>query len=348
VSLREAADREDRRGAPARAAAAARATLPRVHPSPLAVLAVAAVLVFAVYLVTSLRPEPQPQREHQPKVVAREAPAAALDQAIEGFGSAWLVDAGAHRLLRMDPATRRVHARIAIPGRVAVNIGPGGLWATQVTGNTFRLVRIDPRTNRVAARIRVPGHPGGIHDFGAPVPVGDGVWVVGPNGVVRVDPATGRPTKELAVAENGYAVRDAAALGGDLWVLVSDGTVHRLDGRTGATRAVLRVPFGRALVPMGGALYLADETQLARMDPATGRLLWRAAIPQIAALASIDGRVWAETPGTSGDRVVAVDPRDGRTVASVQVGEFNATWMGAVGPELWLTTSSGHLVILAP
>ena len=205
VSLREAADREERRGAPARAAATARATLPRVQASPLAVLAVAAVLVFAVYLVTSLRSQPQPQREHQPKVVVRTAPAAALDQATEGFGSAWLVDADAHQLLRMDPATRRVQARIAIPGGVAVNVGPGGLWGTQVTGNAFRLLRIDPRTNRVAARMRVPGHPGGIHDFGYPVPVGDGVWVVGPNGVVRVDPAAGRATKELAVATNGYA-----------------------------------------------------------------------------------------------------------------------------------------------
>ena len=174
------------------------------------------------------------------------------------------------------------------------------------------------------------------------------MWVVGSNGAVRVDPATGRAARKLAVAHDGYAVRDAAAVRGDLWLLVSDGTVRRVDGRTGAAKAVLHVPFGGALIPMDGRLYLADETRLASLDPATGHLLWIAPVPDIGGLAATAGRIWAETSGHSGDRVVAIDPASGRTVAAVQVGEFNASGLLAIRAELWLTTSRGHLIILRP
>jgi outer membrane protein assembly factor BamB len=302
-----------------------------------------------VYLLTSLRSQPQPQHEHQPKVVTRTAPATALDQAVEGFGSAWLLDTDAHRLLRMDPGTRRVTARVAIPGDVSIAVGDQALWMTQNRPTAFRLLSLDPRTDRVVDRIRVPQHSGGPSGGGFPLALDGGVWVMGATGAVRIDQRTGRVTASLTVARNGYTVSDATVFEGDLWVLVSDGRVHRLDGRTGASKAVLRVPFVRAgFVGAGGGLYISDGTDLARMDPATGRLLWRAAIPQIGAFAAIDGLVWAETPDTGGDRIVSIDPRDGRTVASVPVGEFNARWMSAIGPELWLTTARGHLVILAP
>ena len=343
VALREAADRQEQRGAPARAAAAAQATLPRVrYGAALAALTAAAVIAVAVLAATTLRPAPE--APNKPKVVTRLAPGGSGDELLPAFGSAWLVDRNGNRLLRIDPSTRRTIARIAIPGISAADVGDGALWITQRTSTSLLLLKLDPRTNRVVAREHVPG--GRV--FGFPLAMRGGVWVVNGDGVVRLDPRTGKATSTVDLSRRGYLVRDAAVLDGDLWVLISDGTVHRLDGRTGASKGVLRVPIVGGLLPVAGNLLLVDNAQLALMDPATGRLRWRAAVPQVGALAPAHGRIWAETPGRRGDRVIALDPRTGHTVASVEVGEFTARWIAPVGPELWMTTAGGKIAILRP
>jgi outer membrane protein assembly factor BamB len=346
VALREAADRREQRGAPARAAAAVQATLPRVrYGAALAALAAAAVIAVAVLAATALRPAPE--APNAPQVVTRLAPGGSGDELLPAFGSAWLIDRTGERVLRIDPSTRRTTARIAVPGIVAADPGGGALWVTQTTPTSLLVLELDPASNRVVTRMRVPGR-GGRHDFGFPLAVGGGVWIVGGDGVVRLDPRTHQVTSAVDLSRHGYLVRDCAVFDGDLWALVSDGTVHRLDGRTGATKAVLRIPVVGGLIPVAGGLLLVDNAHLALMDPATGRLRWRTAVPQVGALAPSDGRIWAETPGRGGDRVVALDPRTGRTVASVHVGEFTATWMARVGPELWMTTAGGKIVILRP
>ena len=46
--------------------------------------------------------------------MARLTPGGALTQVVSGFGSAWLVDTDPQTLLRINPATRRVTARIPL------------------------------------------------------------------------------------------------------------------------------------------------------------------------------------------------------------------------------------------
>ena len=346
-ALREAGDREQRRGSPARVAAAARGTFSGLEPTAaMMIVAVGAVLALGAYLLATFRAEPA--RAPEPTVVARLAPAAALDQVLSGFGSAWLVDTDAHALLRMDPATRRVTARIPVAGTVGAAVGHDILWVGQNRTNSFRLLRVDPQTNRIVARIRVAKPSGGYVAAGFPVPLGHAVWIVGPDEAVRVDDATNRATKAVTIARRGYGVRGATAFDGDLWALLSDHRVLRLDGRTGARKAVFRVPLGAAILSYGSALIVADDTELGRVDPATGRVLWRLAIGRIGALADVGGLIWAEAPGGRGDRVVALDPRSGRIVSSVHVGDFGVNWMSRVGSEVWMTTAGGHLIILRP
>lgn len=61
--------------------------------------------------------------------------------------------------LRIDPATRRVRARIPVPGDARVATGAGAVWALAgdllyaADQGPVRLLRIDPATNRVVARI---------------------------------------------------------------------------------------------------------------------------------------------------------------------------------------------------
>jgi hypothetical protein len=347
TALRDAADREERRRAPSRAAAAARATLPRVQPRfALAGLAAAALLALVVALAATRSPEPaQPS---VPKVVARLAPAPSVSQVRYGFGSAWVVDPDSQRLLRMDPSTREVTKAFAIPGIKELDVGRDAIWITEVTPSDLRLLRLDPKRNDLVGQTRIPGHPGGPHDGGFPVAVGDGVWVVDVEKAVRVDQATRRVTGSIRLKARGYNVRDATPFDGDLWVLRADGTLRRFDAATGAQKARFHAPIAGGMLGTSLGLFIGNHDHIARLDPKTGRVLWRATVPEIGAVAAQDGRLWLETPGRAGDRVVALDPHTGRTVASVEVGEFSATWMAPVRSELWLSAQNGHIAVITP
>jgi streptogramin lyase len=341
-ALREAADREERRTARKRALLTASARVPRLAGGvPVgAVLALGVVLLVGVYALLATRPEPaQPPG---PKVVARLTPGGVLDQVQAGFGSAWAFDRIDDKLLRLDPATRRVTARIGVRAGIAVSVGSDAVWVTEGVND---LVRIDPRTNRVAARIPLER---GAFSGGVPLPIGNTVWVVGEQRALRVDARTNRITKAITVAHSGYAVRGGAVLDGDLWLATSDLRLVRLDGRTGAVEATFRAPFGGELAAFAGGLYLASPTEAARLDPATGRITWRARYADVGAAAEARGLIWVESRDRNGDRVIAIDPRNGRLVTSVHVGEFGVLSLGRVGSELWMTTAGGHLIVLRP
>jgi outer membrane protein assembly factor BamB len=346
VALREAADREERRRAPWRALATARATVPRVQPNlALAALVGALVLAAGVYGVASFRTDDAAPAG--PRVVTRLDPAGGLDLIVQGFGSAWMVDTDSLTLLRMDPATRRVTARIPLGGRMQITAGRGALWVGLTKDNEFRLLRIDPRTNRIAARLRTPDVPGGSA-LGAPVIVGGNLWLLTAEAAQRIDPADGHAIATVRTARNGYTTRSFAATGGDLWVQTSDGRLQRLDGATGRRKAAFRVPDGSFVGDLGmDGLFVGDATTLSRVDPRSLRPLWRTTIPSIGAGVAADGKLWVEAPDRQGDRVLIVDPRTGQVMDSVHVGEFGAQWMTPVGAdEVWMTTAGGHVVIL--
>jgi streptogramin lyase len=345
VALRDAADREERRRAPSRAIATAWAKLPRLQASPvLATVVAGLVLAGAIYGATSFRSEnPAPAG---PKVVARLAPAGALDQAVPAFGSVWLADTDSEALLRMDPGTRRVTARIPLGGRMAIARGRGALWVTLFNEDGLRLLRIDPRTNRIAARLRLPDVPGGW-GFGLPVVVKDNLWVLGGEAAVRIDQTSGRAASTVRTARDGYLMRSFAASGGALWVQISDGRLLRLDGATGKREAALRVPEGAGITDLGmDALFIVDRASLSRVDSRLHEL-WRTPIPSIGTAVAAHGKLWVETTGRRGDRILTVDPRNGSVGQSIDVGEFGAKWIDPVGSEeVWMTTAGGHVVIL--
>lgn len=79
-----------------------------------------------------------------------------------------------------------------------------------------------------------------------------------------------------------------------------------------------------------------------RADPVTGDAIWRtrlggrgaATAIAVGPAAVVDGRLWLETSDTDrpGDRLVAIDPRTGRVVSSVHIGDFGAVGLARVGP----------------
>jgi DNA-binding SARP family transcriptional activator/DNA-binding beta-propeller fold protein YncE len=80
-----------------------------------------------------------------------------------GYNAVWVVCYWDQQLLRIDPDTRRVVARIPIgAGPLSVAAGNGGVWVTN--RDDRNIMRIDPRTNKVVATIplKAPLSPQGI------------------------------------------------------------------------------------------------------------------------------------------------------------------------------------------
>jgi DNA-binding SARP family transcriptional activator/DNA-binding beta-propeller fold protein YncE len=72
-----------------------------------------------------------------------------------GYGSVWVVCYWVRWLVRIDPSTRRVMARIPLgAGPLDVAAGADGVWVSNRDSRT--LSRIDPQSNEVVAEIRFP------------------------------------------------------------------------------------------------------------------------------------------------------------------------------------------------
>jgi YVTN family beta-propeller protein len=146
-----------------------------------------------------------------------------------GGGSLWVANHNASTVSRIDQATGKVLADIAVPSEPhRVAWGAGAAWVGNWHDNSVS--RIDPETNRVV---------------GSPIPIGfragnlvvgaGGVWVTSdyrvdgaPTDVVvvRIDPRTNRAVETIAVG--GHPI-DVAATEGAVWVSVADpGTVLRI------------------------------------------------------------------------------------------------------------------------
>jgi DNA-binding SARP family transcriptional activator/DNA-binding beta-propeller fold protein YncE len=89
-----------------------------------------------------------------------------------GFGSVWVVCYWRQEVVRLDPSTRRIVARIPVgSGPLSVSTGGGAVWVTNRDSRTVS--RIDPRSNATVAtvRLRAPLSPQGV------VARPEGVWV---------------------------------------------------------------------------------------------------------------------------------------------------------------------------
>jgi DNA-binding beta-propeller fold protein YncE len=146
-----------------------------------------------------------------------------------GSGAVWASVHGVG-VLRIDPASARVIARIPVMTEAPPAVGADGIWVVccgaGTRGGDGRLSRIDPATNRIVTRIRLPGRPDAV---GAGI---RGVWVRGALGPVwHVDPATNLVVASVRVP-GGLGGQAGSVLVGPDAVWVSDpnfGRVLRID-----------------------------------------------------------------------------------------------------------------------
>jgi YVTN family beta-propeller protein len=173
-------------------------------------------------------------------------------------------------LVRVDPGSRTVRARIdlpagrthARPGLDAIAVSGDAVWAVapdggvvQVRGDAVTAAR-GPRALAVAAG-------------------GDAVWVLGEGGEVgRIDPAARRVTDPVKLPASSLS--SLAVDGETAWATApADGTLWRVDAGTPPSTRTIEVGVGAASVAVGaGAVWVANPLAgtVLRVDPATNRV----------------------------------------------------------------------------
>ncbi len=84
-----------------------------------------------------------------------------------GHGSLWIPTDG--QVLRIDPRTARIAARISVPAvgeSSVVAVTPAGVWVAPASNRT--VVRIDPTTDRVVKTVRVGFYPVALRSHASP------------------------------------------------------------------------------------------------------------------------------------------------------------------------------------
>ena len=174
-----------------------------------------------------------------------------------GAGGVWVVSMeknGAITLLRVDPATNRITAQVALSGSYettpSITVKNGAVWVA----SGGKLQRIDPANNTLVASFDVPGQ------LIAPQPSGDPVWLTGGSGMIpallRFEPTSGRVT-------GTYPVRGYIHAGGDdhIWSAGGYGSFSafdtKQDAETGDPTYLGAEPSGYGLTSGFGSVWVA-------------------------------------------------------------------------------------------
>ena len=343
LQLRAAAQREERRGAFSRRAAHARLSLPAAPMVAAATLAVA--LLVAIVVVGGLRwggDEPVTA----PRVVADVALADNLGAISSGSGAVWAVDTAKGQILRLDPRSRRVQARIPV-GEARVTAGAGAVWAL----TERRLLRIDPATNRITARtaLRLPG---GTPLSAFDVQILGGVpWVVGLEGGLRINARDGHVEASTRLPQSETEPFFIVATDDSLWVLTREERLERYALATGRPAGDLpvRLPGAIGVRPTpDGPVFITREGEIARADAGDGRLAWRRKLGTAVSIPLLRGStLWVHASDARGrDRLVELDLASGEVRSSAVLPQFGVAGADLVGRQLWITTPGGRLMVL--
>ena len=151
------------------------------------------------------------------------------------YGSAWATAYGADDLVRIDPATNRVTARIPLDKATGVVGAFGSVWATGTEG----VIRVDPKSGAVLARVSLPM-------AGWTAAGNDAVWVTTPMGLSRIDPTTNAITASVTIPG---PLGDPAVVAGKVWApRIRAGRVAVVDPDSNAVVETVKVGAGPFVV----------------------------------------------------------------------------------------------------
>ncbi len=122
-----------------------------------------------------------PKRNRVADSVDAGGPSLGFTQTITvGAGGVWLAEPLAEQVVRIDPRTGRVVARIPAGAATTVAVGEGGVWVLSSLG----VLRIDPDHNRVVATVAAAE----LRRAMVVTTGGGAVWAAGWSSVARIDP----------------------------------------------------------------------------------------------------------------------------------------------------------------
>lgn len=234
---------------------------------------------------------------------------------IAAFGSSlWVSDGFGGNVVRVDPATRAVAARIPVGGQLGgIAANETGVWVSSF--DTGELVRIDPVLDEVAGHVAVGGRPTAI----AFDTHGD-VWVGDLDGrLVRVDPVSNQVTKVVSLPSGVSSRLPVADL---LWVGLQNGSLVPFDPGSGtlAGAAIAVSPDVDAIARTPAGLWVSTFDGLAaRVNVATRQVVRRVRLPGRGGGIAWSGHaVWVSVY----DRAfaVALDPLTGAYLDAVRTG----------------------------
>jgi YVTN family beta-propeller protein len=250
-----------------------------------------------------------------------------------GFGSLWISEIGADRLVRVDSRRHAIQDTVAVGrGPTAVATGAGDVWVVNTLDDT--LARIDPTSDSVAQTITVGTEPSAVVvDAGT-------VWVAnhGDGTVSRVDPRTGRL---LEIIRTGGGPNSLATSDGTVWVANDQsGTVTRLDARTGTVTDTIHVGDApSALAVSTKAVWVLDrlDSTVSRIDPTRDVVDSTVAIPGApVGLVVAHGSVWVADAAGALHRL---DSGRGSLAETVAFGGQPQAFAEADG--LWVAVDAG-------
>ena len=224
-----------------------------------------------------------------------------------GGGSVWVVAMNADvsamvdprsYLARVDLATKRITARIPVPGLglgagAVTAFGAGSVWVVDSDATSHDVVsKVDPGRNRVVDRIKVGTEPADV------TVAGGAVWVLNSvdETVSRIDPDSDEVVATVHLPDVAAPPESITSSGGALWLPATDLGLVRIDPATNQSSIIpLRGCCSGPIMADGGAIWAADSSTatLLRFQPVSRRI---ARIP----LSDVVDLV------TDGDQVVAL------------------------------------------
>lgn len=255
---------------------------------------------------------------------------------VEAFGSIWTANIFSNDVSRLDPTTLEQLARIpAGVGPAWFAVTDDALWVTNQTGRG--LVRIDPITDTVVSEV------GDSQPCGAPVLAFESLWASACDSglILRIDLAgIADIDAGLRFPSNDQLISEVAAPG-YRWLAFADGRLFTGNAAglaevdpTAETVTDLGYCCGDLMGSEGQTIWLKRETDVARMDPADGRIVATFPYPNAGVVTFVDGRAWLTV---SGGGVVEIDLASNEILRTIPVPGSTLVAREATD-SLWVTS----------
>ena len=248
-----------------------------------------------------------------------------------GGGSVWVGGLGSGDVIRVDPGSGKLLARVTVGARVFnLAAAPGAIWAIDNALSTA--VRIDTKTGKVTTRVPVGFQPYDI-EWGF-----RSAWVAnaGDGTVWRI--TNGKVVKKIKV---GTEPNGLTAYRGALWV--SDhtlGKVVRIDPATNTITGTVKLPGADWVTGLGDSLYVSQETNVvSRVSVKTLKVTGVAKVARNPLGSAIVGKqLWV--PCIDANQVVIVDPSTMKVLGHKPAAGGPIAVLSAFG-HTWVSQSTG-------